>query len=71
VAIRNPSFAAVVILTLGLGIGATTVVFSAVVAVLLNPLPFPHADGIVTLWMHDFLRGRIEMTLENVTRPFF
>jgi putative ABC transport system permease protein len=52
-AIRNPSFAAVVILTLGIGIGATTVVFSVVDAVLLNPLPFPRADRIVTLWQFD------------------
>ncbi len=50
---RNPAFAGVVILTLGIGIGATTAVFSVVDAVLLNPLPFPNADRVVTLWQHD------------------
>lgn len=43
-AIRNPTFAGVVILTLAIGIGATTAVFSVVDAVLLNPLPFPRPD---------------------------
>jgi putative ABC transport system permease protein len=52
-AVRNPMFAGVVILTLGIGIGATTAVFSVVDAVLLNPLPFPQADRIVTLWQHN------------------
>ncbi len=50
---RNPAFAAVVILTLAVGIGATTAVFSVVYAVLLNPLPFPHADRIVTVWQYN------------------
>jgi putative ABC transport system permease protein len=51
-AIRNPIFAGVVILTLAIGIGATTAVFSVVDAVLLNPLPF-QADQIVTLWQQN------------------
>jgi putative ABC transport system permease protein len=42
-----PSFAAVVVLTLGLGIGAVTVVFSAVDGLVLNPFPFPEADRLV------------------------
>lgn len=50
---RNPMFAAVVIVTLAIGIGATTAVFSIVDAVLLNPLPFPNADRVVTLWQRD------------------
>jgi putative ABC transport system permease protein len=44
---RTPGFAAVVILTLGLGIGATTAVFSVVNAVVLRPLKAPHADRLV------------------------
>src|SRR4051812_40205484 len=43
---RNPGFAAVVILTLGLGIGATTAIFSVVNAVLIRPLPFRVADPL-------------------------
>jgi len=44
---RNPGFAAVVILTLGVGIGATTAVFSVVNAVVLRPLKAPHAERLV------------------------
>ncbi len=56
-AARNPTFAGVVILTLAIGIGATTAVFSVVDAVLLNPLPFPRADRLVTLWQHNTNAG--------------
>jgi predicted permease len=46
---RNPGFAAVAVLTLALGIGATTTVFSVVYGVLLRPLPFPGADRFVEI----------------------
>jgi predicted permease len=44
---RNPGFAIIVVLTLGLGIGATTAVFSVVNAVVLRPLGAPHAERLV------------------------
>src|SRR5438094_674003 len=44
---KNPGFAAVAILTLALGVGATTAIFTVVHAVLLRPLPFPEADRLV------------------------
>jgi predicted permease len=47
---KDPAFAAVVILTLALGVGASTTVFSVVNAILLKPLPYPNADRIVFPW---------------------
>ncbi|HWH52201.1 MAG TPA: ABC transporter permease [Gemmatimonadaceae bacterium] len=46
---HNPSFAVVTILTLALGIGATTTIFSAVYPVLLAPLPYPDGSQLVTI----------------------
>jgi hypothetical protein len=51
--LRNPGFAAVVILTLALGIGMNTAVFSVVNAVLLRPLACPHPDRLVWIGGYD------------------
>ncbi|HEY2391633.1 MAG TPA: ABC transporter permease, partial [Candidatus Angelobacter sp.] len=50
---RNPGFAAVAVLSLALGIGATTAMFSLIYAVLLNPFPYADADRIVNLFGID------------------
>jgi putative ABC transport system permease protein len=52
---RSPSFSAAVILTLGIGIGANSGVFSAVDAVILRPLPYPLGDQLVALHQQDSL----------------
>ncbi|MCY4516980.1 MAG: ABC transporter permease [Acidimicrobiaceae bacterium] len=51
--IRNPGFTAATVITLTLGIGATTTIFSVVDAVLLQPPPFPDPSRLVTLWETD------------------
>ena len=48
--LRAPGFAVIAILTLALGIGANTAIFSIVKAVILAPLPFPDADRIAMIW---------------------
>lgn len=46
---RTPAFTAATVLTIALGIGAATAIFSAVDGVLLKPLPYPHSDRLVAL----------------------
>jgi putative ABC transport system permease protein len=50
---RNPSYAAVIILTLALGIGANTAIFSVVNSILLKPLPFKDPNRLVIIWETD------------------
>ncbi|HZE70080.1 MAG TPA: ABC transporter permease [Pyrinomonadaceae bacterium] len=58
---NKPAFTLVAVITLSLGIGANTAIFSVVNAVVLSPLPFPHPEQIVLV--RDDLTGR---KLENV-----
>ena len=51
--LKNPGFSAVAVLTLALGIGANTAIFSAVNALVLQPLPYKHPDQIVQVFSQN------------------
>ena len=50
---RQPGFASAAVLTLALGIGATTAIFSVINAAMLRALPFPDADRLVAIWARN------------------
>ena len=66
--LRAPGFSALVILTLAVGIGATTTMFSAVWAVYLRPLPLPQPEKLVTVWQGD---SRAQEAWQRVTPANF
>ena len=63
---KNPAFSVVTILTLALGIGANTALFSIVNSVLLNPLPYPHPDELLAV--HE---SKANLTQGSISYPNF
>ena len=62
---KDPAFIAVTIVTLALGIGATSAIFSVVNGVLLRPLPFPHSDRVVLLMEQTKQFPRLSVSYQN------
>src|SRR6516164_915224 len=67
---KTPGFAAIAILTLAIGIGANTAMFSVVNALLLKPLPFPQPQQLVALGMTD-TRQKNSTDLNALSYPDF
>ena len=55
--VRSPVFGVVAILTLAIGIGANTAIFSIVNTLLLQPLPYADAGRLAIVWEHNMVRG--------------
>ena len=63
---REPGYAFAFILTLGLGIGANTAIFSLVSGILLQPLPYPHADRLVAVKQPATLQGQDDVNFSFI-----
>jgi len=55
--LKRPAFTIIATVTLALGIGANSAIFSAVYSLLLKPLPFPEIDRVITIWDKEPTRG--------------
>ena len=65
--VKRPAFTAIAVITLALGIGANSAIFSSIYALIITPLPFPNLDRIVAIWDKNPSRdvAHNEVTMAN------
>lgn len=68
---RRPRFSMLVIVTLALGIGATAAVFSVVNGVLIQPLPYPGSDRLISVWHRATFQGVVNRNTELSPPMYF
>jgi putative ABC transport system permease protein len=68
---HNPMFTLIAVLTLGIGIGANTAIFSVVNGVLIKPLPYPHSEALVGVWLSGLLPGARTISDVGLAPPMY
>src|SRR5262247_1997039 len=64
--LQKPGFVSIAVITLALGIGASTAIFSIVYAVLLRPLSYPEQERIMVAWKKDTNNPFVELAIAEV-----
>ncbi|HEU4981639.1 MAG TPA: multidrug ABC transporter substrate-binding protein, partial [Acidobacteriaceae bacterium] len=65
---RAPLFTTLTLITLAVGIGATTLIFSVVDGILLKPLPYPHPEQLIGVW---YTTPKVDIKDLNMSPSFY
>jgi predicted permease len=67
---KKPGFTLIAVVTLGLGIGATTAIFTVLNGVLIKPLPYPHPEALISVWHSGVFQGT-KIDKMNLSVPMY